>query len=153
METIIKIDIQNEYDLLEKYDKSKISTNLIDYIIKKAYYTKKHDTIKILIQSDCNTSIKIKELLIAGLKNAYEKTNYEQKRKNIIQILLLFLGSLFIFLSSRINDTFIWKELLLITGWVPIWEMIDIELFNDSKSNRTKKIVKKLMISKIEIVN
>ena len=153
METIIKIDIQNEYDLLEKYDKSKISTNLIDYIIKKAYYTKKHDTIKILIQSDCNTSIKIKELLIVGLKNAYEKTNYEQKRKNIIQILLLLLGSLFIFLSSRINDTFIWKELLLITGWVPIWEMIDIELFNDSKSNRTKKIIKKLMISKIEIVN
>ena len=56
-----------------------------------------------------------------------------------------------LFLSSFVSEDFIWKELLLIGGWVPIWEMVDIELFNESRGRRTKKIIEKLIESEFEL--
>ena len=59
------------------------------------------------------------------------------------------MGIFFIFLSYQINNE-IWKEIFLISGWVPIWEMIELELINDVKDRKRKRILLKLINSKIE---
>ena len=41
------------------------------------------------------------------------------------------------------------KEILLIGSWVPIWEAFDSELFLDFNEKAKRKILKKLMKSKI----
>lgn len=153
MEKIIRIDIQKEEDLIEKYDDSIINHNLIEYILKKSNDISKNDTIKFDIKNKCNTKIHIKERIIEGLKLEYNHTVKEHHRNNLIQLILLLLGITFLFLSTLISNEFIWKEVLLIGGWVPIWEMIDIELFNEFKGRRTKKIIEKLITSKFEIEN
>ena len=52
-------------------------------------------------------------------------------------------------LSRIINNESIWKEILLITGWVPIWELVDIALFSNTTSKGKRKIIKKLYESEI----
>lgn len=41
------------------------------------------------------------------------------------------------------------KEILLISGWVPIWEMVKIELFPDVQGRIKRKYIKKLLKSDI----
>lgn len=147
----IKINIQNEENLLETYDKNIVNHKLIEYILTKAYYTNKYEDINIIIHNYCKTNVHIEEKIIEGLKLKYETIIKEQQRKNKIQILLLLLGITFIFLSSLMSEHFIWKEVVLIIGWVPIWEVIDIELFNDSKNRKTKKVIEKLLNSEIKV--
>lgn len=47
------------------------------------------------------------------------------------------------------KEDVIWKEVLLIGGWVPIWETIDIELFSDLEGRRKRIILKRLLESEI----
>jgi len=151
MEKVIRIDIRKEEDLIDAYDNTIVNHKLIDYILKNAMYTKKEDKIKLVINNKCNTEIFIREKIIDGLKREYDYIIKEHYRNNIIQLLLLLLGITLLFLSSFVSEDFIWKELLLIGGWVPIWEMVDIELFNESRGRRTKKIIEKLIESEFEL--
>ena len=60
------------------------------------------------------------------------------------------MGVMFIFLSTKIDDSTIWKEVLVILGWVPIWEMMEVELFPDAAERKRRKAIKKLL--KCEII-
>ena len=149
MEKVIKIDLLNENDILNIYDEDKLSNNLLEYIIKESLYIKKNDKIKIIIDNKCNTKIKYKDMLINAFKDEYKHNLKIHNRTNIIQLILFIMGIFFIFLSYQINNE-IWKEIFLISGWVPIWEMIELELINDVKDRKRKRILLKLINSKIE---
>ena len=62
-------------------------------------------------------------------------------------IIFLGLGILFIYLSTLIKNGDVWKEIILITGWVPIWKMIEVEILPDVAGRRKRKIIKKLLNS------
>ena len=49
MEEIIKIDLNNKNDLLDKYNDKNISDDIIEYIIKKAKAIPKYKRITIII--------------------------------------------------------------------------------------------------------
>ena len=83
------------------------------------------------------------------LKQEYNKSLKLYHITNIRQLFLLLLGIFFLFLSTLIKEDVIWKEVLLIGGWVPIWETIDIELFSDLEGRRKRIILKKLLKSEI----
>ena len=144
----IKIDLKNEDDVFEKYDNTKISLELIDYLINKASFVRKKENIKIVINNQTKTNLK--DSLYEAFKLEYQNTIVTHLKNNIIEVLLLFLGLFFLFLSTQISKDLIWKEILLIGGWVPIWEMIDLELFNDFRGHKRKKILTKLISSNIE---
>ena len=85
-----------------------------------------------------------------GLKQEYEKSKKIYHITNIKQLLLSLLGIIFLFLSTLIQEDIIWKEVLLIGGWVPIWEAIELELFSDSEERRKRMILKNLLKTEIE---
>lgn len=150
MEKIIEVYLHDKYDLVEKYNENKLSKELIEYITKQAIPVGKNDKIKIVLNVKCdNMDRDCTELLKVGLSEEYNRIIKEHEITNIKQFCLLILGIIFLFLSTLINDETIWKEILLIIGWVPIWEAVDIELFSDIKSKRKKKIIKKLLNSEI----
>ncbi len=153
MEKIVTIDIQNEEDLVGIYDSNIANYNLIDYILKKTLYTNKNDKITFIIHNKCNTKLPIKDIIINGLNLEYEHLIKEYKKNTLLQIALLFLGLFFLFLSTILVKESIWHEFLVIAGWVPLWEMIDIELFNDSKNRRKKHIIEKLLNCEFIIQN
>lgn len=149
MEKIIEIDINDKYDLIDKYNEKKSSNEMIEYIIKQAQYLKKNKKIQIIINKKCNIDKDIKKLIKDGLKEEYSRSLQERYNNNVKQIVFLFLGIIFIFLSTLIEDGVIWKEILLITGWVPIWEMIEVELFPDVYGRKRRRIIKKLLNSEM----
>lgn len=150
MEKIIEVYLHDKYDLVEKYNENKLSKELIEYITKQAIPIGKNDKIKIVLNVKCdNMDRDCTELLKVGLSEEYNRIIKEHEITNIKQFCLLILGIIFLFLSTLINDETIWKEILLIIGWVPIWEAVDIELFSDIKSKRKKKIIKKILNSEI----
>ena len=124
---------------------------MINYLIKKTIYVNKDEKIEIIIHNKCNTKIDVKEKIIEGLKLEYEQMLKGQERNNILQLFLLFLGITLLFLSTFLNDEFIWKEMLLIIGWVPIWEMVDIELFTESKERKIRRNIERLLNSEFKI--
>ncbi len=142
----IQIDLLDEKDITETYDHSKISSELLEFIIKKAELIKKPKKIK--INNLCNTKLDIEKMLIKRFQEEYESTLILHNKTDILQIGLFLLGILFILLSFQIK-TELWKEVFLIGGWVPIWEMIDLELFHDVREKRKRNILKKLMQCKI----
>ena len=146
----IKIDIVNRNDLLEKYDENKISRDVIEYLIKESMLVNKQEKIEIIINKDksiltedCNDLIK------KGLKDEYKRSIEIQHDNNIKQIYFLILGIILLFLSTQIQENGIWKEILLISGWVPIWEMVKIELFPDVQGRIRRRFIKKLLKSNI----
>ena len=151
MQKVIEIDLNSKEDLLERYNNKRISKDLIEYLINETNFINKKDSIVIQINNNIKTDIDIVKYLTNGLKDEYENNIKSHFKNDIIQIVLFFLGIFFLFLSTQINDNDIWKEILLIGGWVPIWEMIDLELFNDFRGNKRKRILQKLLDSEIII--
>ena len=149
MEEIIEISINNKYDLINKYNDKKVSNNLLKYIIKQTILLEKNKSIKILINKKLDIDINSVELIKEGLKEEYKRSVEDLHRNNIKQIILLLLGMFFIFIATRIEKIGMWREIILITGWVPIWEMVKIELFSDVYGRRKRKIIKRLLKSEI----
>lgn len=150
MEKIIEIDILDKHDLVEKYNDQKLASDLISYILEQAMFIKKQDKVKIIIDKKCDIDINVEDIIKNGLKEEYDKLVRIYQLTNIKQVILFVLGITFLFLSSLVEEG-IGKEILLISGWVPIWETIEIELFGDLEVKRKRNILKKLLKSTIEL--
>ena len=55
------------------------------------------------------------------------------------------MGAFIIFLSTKVPEDLFWKEVLVIIGWVPIWEMFEVELFPDAEERKRRKAIKRLL--------
>lgn len=151
MEKIIEIALCSKEDLVEKYNNKIVSKNLIDYIMEQAMFIGKHDKAKVIINNQCHLNDSCLDMIKNGLKIEYEKNLRNGKLSNIKQVMLMIIGLIFLSLSMVIPDGFIFKEVFLIVGWVPIWEVIDIELFSDIKEKRKRMVLKKLLEASFEI--
>ena len=150
MEKEIKVDISSREELLERYNDSKVCRDVVEYIIKEAMLVEKNKKIKIVVNKD-NAVINenCKELIINGLRDEYKRSLERQHDNNIKQIYFFIMGSILIYLSFKIKNVQVWREILLISGWVPIWEMVKIELFPDVEGRIKRRIINKLLKSEI----
>ena len=148
MEKILEIDLVEENDLVEKYNRKVVSKELIKYMIESTPCFKRKDNIKIVINNGINNIDKCTPLIIEGLKKEYDNNIFKRRRNNLMQIALLFFGVIAIFISTLINLTII-KELVLIGGWVLIWEMVESEVFEDVSNRKKIMILRKLLDSEI----
>ena len=147
---IIKVDLDRKFDFLRKYNDKKVSNKLLEYIIDQIGTYKESDKVKIVLNKRCELDVNAIRLIKDGLKEEYKKSIDLRDQNNLKQLWMLAMGVIFLFLSTKISDTSIWKEVLVIIGWVPIWEMIEVELFPDAIERKRRKAIKKLL--KCEIV-
>lgn len=152
MEKIIQIDLYDEETLYERYNRNMVSRKLIDYIIEQAMFISVYDTVKVLINNECKIDKNYIEMIKDGLRIEYKKKLRNRYYNNIKQLVLLLIGTLFLFMTVIIKDNFVFREVVLIIGWVPIWAAIEIELFTDAVERRKRKIIKKLLKSDFEIL-
>ena len=149
----IIVDIKDESYLLENYSNSKVNRLLLEYIINAVWYTKMDEKFVIKINNYINGDLNIQTLIKESFSAEIEKLNNERRRNNLLQICLLVIGIIFLVLSQIVAIDFIFSELFIIIGWVPIWEAIDIELFKDSKNKRKRIIIKKILDSEIIVID
>ena len=145
MKTII-LNIKENSDFYEKYNDN-ISKELIYYLLEEARYIR--DDIKISINTKIECS-NIKQLLNNGLEKTLEEIKKMDKVNNNKQLIFFIFGLMFLVFSTLITQKII-KEIIIISGWVAIWETVDVALNIDSKSALDKKTIKKLMNCKIEV--
>ena len=149
MEKNIEIYLVDKYDFIQKYNKKKISTDVIDYIIDQAILIGKKENIKIIINKKFEIEQDCSQMIKEGLKEEYNKSLKNHHVRDAKQVGFFILGIIFIFLSTLIEKQMLLKELLLITGWVPIWEMVKIELISDMEGRKRRVIIKKILESEI----
>lgn len=148
MEKILQIDLMDKHDLIEKYNKNITSKELIKYMIESTPCFSRRDTIKIVINNGIKDLHECTSFIIEGLKNEYDDNIFKYYRNNLMQVGLLIAGIIAIFISTLV-DVMIIKELVLIGGWVLIWEMVESEIFEDINNRKKIRILRKLLNSEI----
>lgn len=146
MEEIIKIDLYNKDDVLEKYNKDVINKELINYIVDNAIYTKKNIPIKLIINNNLNNSYI--DLIKESLLREYNNGIIKHIRNHTRQIIYLLIGVLLLFISTIIERTIL-KEVILIGGWVLIWEMMELVIFSYTSGRRKKNILNRIINGEI----
>ncbi len=142
---IINIDIDIKDDLVCRYSDKKVSKDLIEYLIDSIDDFKMSDTVKIVVNKNKRVEGNSIKLIKEGLKKEHKNSQEETEKANIKQLWLFCIGVILIFLSTKITDTILWKQVLVIIGWVPIWEAVEIELFPDIIARKRRKCIKKLL--------
>jgi len=146
MKSII-VNIRREKDLFEKYS-NKVSNDLLKYLVEEA---RVKDDIEIIINTKLDIN-NIDKLIKDGLENSYKNTKIIDKFYDNKQIILFIVGMLFLIFST-ITQPEIIKELILIIGWVAVWEVVDKAIKVNSKQKYNRKIIKKLINCKIKVNN
>jgi len=147
MEKEIEIDLVSEEDLFERYNKKDVSEDLINYIVRKTINIGSEYKIKLTINNETKNK-NVVSLIKEGLEKEYERCKIEYIRNNIMQLVYLVIGILILIISNIITET-VFKEIILIGGWLFIWTMAEMELFQDNSNRRRRKILKKLLVSEI----
>lgn len=143
----IKVNIRKELDLYEKYS-DEVNEELLKYLIDEA---KVKDDVEVVV----NTKLSIKnidKLIIKGLTDTYNDIRKVDKLYDSKQIILFIIGIIFLTISTLTQPEIV-KEVILIIGWVFVWEVLDITINIDSKQKRQKRIIKKLLNCQIKVNN
>jgi len=143
----IVVNIRREKDLYEKYS-NEVSSELIKYLVNEA---KVKDDVEVIV----NTKLDIKNidtLIKEGLEDSIKDIKKIDRFYDSKQVILFIVGMIFLIFSTLTKPEII-KELILIVGWVAVWEVMDIAINIDSKQKYNKKIIKKLINCKITVNN
>lgn len=136
----IEINVNNERDILNTYNKNIISESLDNYLLSSLEHKPLKD--KLMINITGSTNMNIGDII----KNYYqERYLYLKKIDNIdnyIRFILFIIGVIAILLSEQFSNVI--SEIFLISGWVIIWEIIYDVLFNEIKRKRKARIYKAL---------
>ena len=144
MKSII-VNIRKEQDLYNKYS-NQVASELIEYLVGEA---KVKDDVEVIINTKLDIN-NIGNLIKEGLEKYYKNTKLIDKFYDNKQIILFIIGMLFLIFSTITKPEVI-KELILIIGWVAVWEVLDITINVDSKQKFNRKIIKKLINCKIKV--
>ena len=155
----INIDIDIKDDLVCRYSDKTVSKDLIEFLIDRIADFRIKDTVKIIINKNKNIGGHSIKLIKEGLKKEHKNSLEETQKNNLKQIWLFCIGLILIFLANNMDDINIWKQVLIIIGWVPIWEAVEMELFPDVIARKRRRYIKKLLecemtervINKIEV--
>ena len=64
MEKVITVDIADKNDLVEKYDRSIVSADLIKFILTQAEQASIRDTFKIIVKDKCHLDHDVSNLIM-----------------------------------------------------------------------------------------
>lgn len=148
MEKVIEIDILSTEDLYERYSQKEVSGNLINYIVNKTIGIGDNTVLKLIINS--NLKVDLENIMKDAFCLQYQNTVIEHKRLNLTQILYLVLGIIAFVISTFVTSEIL-REIILISSWVLIWDMVETEIFSEVNSRKKEKALKRLLSCEIVI--
>ena len=144
MEKVITVDIADKNDLVEKYDRSIVSADLIKFILTQAEQASIRDTFKIIVKDKCHLDHDVFNLIRSGIKIEYDNAVYEHTRNNNRQILSVIIGVILIVISTIIKDPVL-AEIFAVGAWVAMWDAIELALYSEYKERRKMNRLRKLL--------
>ena len=153
MKNIIEINIHNYDYVTEKFDSNKLSRELASFIYNQYTSLSVNKGVELNVNSNLTEEQEnnLADMIHRhfGLETQKSILTFQYKTK--YQILLFLIGIFLIALSNLpfISNLSTLHEILLIFGWVAVWELIYDIMFVDIKENIKRKRFKKL--SKVKI--
>ncbi len=148
----VRVLVNNADDYINKYNDDRFSRDLNDYIIDELKGVPIRDCLNIEVYSKFDMNDLNKEKFVKLYRNNFltDMNDYIMyfKISFIMSVILCLFGILFI-IFSNIIDASILKEILLIVGWVGIWESVYNVLFVESRNLFIIKRYKKILNAKI----
>lgn len=149
-EKIITIEVNNLNDVFNIYNPEIINDELHNYIMHQCLGVSVYKPLKFMIEGNFNDDEK--EKIESAIKNYYKSyiNHYKSidKYDDWVRLILLLIGIVLIFASQKFD--FVISELLLVIGWVAIWELGYDILFYKQKRKRDYFRYKQIYSSKIE---
>lgn len=142
---IIRVDLDRKSDFLRTYNDKKVDLDLIEYLIDQILLYKSAEKVKIVLNKRCEIDVNAIKLVKEGLKEEYKKSLNIRDQNNLKQLWLIAMGISLLFLSTKVTADNLMKEILLIIGWVPIWETMEVELFPDAVQRKRRRAIKRLL--------
>lgn len=154
MQTQINIVLNNKNDFYSHFNDTRLSRELSSYIIEECYGENLNNDILINIYHSFQLNSKEKEKMQELIKQNYlvqiQDENYYLKLDNIKELFLFSLGIIFIILYYIFFKKLeIISEIILIIGWLSIWESTYNFLFIGT--SRKNKITRLTKLSKAKI--
>lgn len=157
---VIPIKINKLDDLYMKHDflKLDLSDEVFDYIEEIAYIIPTNVNIVLEVhyhdEISNNQQQRIRKVFKANYGSDIDDIDYELRMHNYKSIILFLFGAFFIFMSFIFkNLTFALaefiNEFLMISGWVFLWEMV--EVLSIRRSDLISKRINKLQLYDAEI--
>ena len=144
----IQVTLQTLEDALSHYHPEVLSPELDDYLSTQVrLLTTKQVQLNVHGLSKPKEQEKFQEVVHHYYERKTKVLLKTDSSRDIYRIVLLFLGIFFIVLASVLN--FVLQEVILIAGWVAIWEMVSDVLFTEKVRRDEIKITKQLATCKI----
>lgn len=138
MKTEINVNLSKRSDFYNTYSNRRINKELQEYIYEECLGEPVKNKIIININTKLKLSKNEKYEMIDAIRRTYglqvQDELYYYNKGQVIRVILLLLGFIFIIIyySSIVS---ILKEIILILGWLAIWESIYSFLFDAKKNN------------------
>jgi hypothetical protein len=158
-ELIIDIDISEKKYLVSKYNENTLDPELREYLINELIGENLSSNVILSI----DTKFKVTEeeaesyslMIRREFKESINELLYESGNSDVQKISLFLIGLLFL-LSSYLLDSVageIFSQILMVFGWVALWEVAYSIFFTDSSRRRRNKRYKQLLNAKIVFNN
>lgn len=154
----INININKYEDVMEKYDNNKLSSELAYFIYNQYMSLPLRKGVELNIETNFEITEE-QEGIISDMIHRYfglqvQKSIYNFRYKTKYQIFLFLIGVLLIAISNLkvLAELSTIHEILLIIGWVAVWELFYDGFFVDYKENIKRKRYKKLSEVKINFI-
>ena len=154
---IIEIYLKNKEDYKNPFNENKLSNELSDYILDECKGIAYNCEIELNIKTKFKLSSEERIKLISMIRSNFGLDVRESLiyMNNLINknIFLFLFGCIFIIISIGIKDIVpIVSEIVLIVGWVGIWEVVYSLFFSDYRKRLEIKRFRQLSNSKIKFM-
>lgn len=157
-ETMIEISFDEKDDYINQFNENKLSNNLSNYILDECRGKSLANRITLNVKVNFKISSKEKEEFVKMVHENY-KSDLEEymlilRHSNLKKVIIFFVGVILIYLSyfKDIGNTKVISEVILVIGWVAIWEAAYTWLFENSQNRVTIKRLKQLAKCKINFI-
>ncbi len=153
-EEIIEINLTKKDDYINNYNKNKLSDNLREYILEEVKATDPKKKINFIITHEFEMSDEEKNQFVNMIRSCFGINVSEiikiSKKANVINWIMFFIGMLFLIMYYFINKEIALTEIILIMGWIFIWESTYNALSGNIETKLKVKRRKQIIASKIK---
>lgn len=153
----LEIELKDKKDFVSKYNSNRISSDLYNYLKDEIKLTNIKENIKIEIKPQFKMSDEEKELLALNIKKTCKEEmddiKYLEERILLKELFLLLIGSIIIFLCFLVKNSAFISEIILIIGWLFIWESLYSLIFRRTKNKIIKERLKSIINSDINYID
>ena len=155
----IEVDISEKKYFTSKYNENTLAPELKDYLLNEIIGYDINTKINININAKFKLTDEEKEhykkIIIKEFKESNDELEYEIELGNIKKLTLLLIGISFVnasyFFGHAIGE--ILEEILMVFGWVALWEVAYAIFFTDASRRRKIKRNNQIIKSNIKYID